>query len=122
MAGRNRKGSVTVQSFKGVLRLVWSYQGKQRFLYSGLVDTPLNRIVAEGKAKVIEGDLATGNFDPTLAKYKPERQNQISVVELFQKFMDKRARQVYERTMAKYKGLLGLLKSHFGNKAASAIG
>ncbi|MFB2970426.1 tyrosine-type recombinase/integrase [Aerosakkonema sp. BLCC-F183] len=123
MAGhRNRKGTVAVQSFKGVLRLVWTYQGKQHYLYCGLADTPLNRIVAEGKAKAIEGDLATGNFDPTLAKYKPERQNQISVVELFEKFMERRSRQIYDRSLAKYKGLLGKLQNHFGNKAAIGIG
>jgi integrase len=86
-----------------------------------LPDTPLNRIVAEGKAKVIEGDLATGNFDPTLAKYKPESQNQISVVDLFEKFMSKRSRSVDERTLVKYKGLLVKLQDYFGNKAGIAI-
>ena len=119
---RNRKGTVVIQSFKGVLRLVWSYQGKQLFLYCGLADTPLNRIVAEGKAKIIEGDLATGNFDPTLGKYKPERQNQISVVNLFEKFMERRSRQISETSLAKYKGLLGKLENHFGSKSAIAIG
>lgn len=122
MAGhRNRKGTVAVQSFKGVLRLVWSFQGKQQYLYCGLADTPLNRIVAEGKAKVIQADLATGNFDPTLAKYRPERQNQISAIELFEKFMERRSRQIYDRSLAKYKGLLGKLESHFGSKAAIAV-
>lgn len=122
MAGqRNRKGTVTVQSFKGVLRLVWSYGGKQHYLYCGLADTPLNRIVAEGKAKVIEGDLATGNFDPSLAKYKPERQNQISVVALFERFMESRSKQVYDRTLEKYKGLLTKLREFFANKPAIII-
>ncbi len=66
--------------------------------------------MAEGKAKVREGDLATGNFDPTLAKYKPERQNQISAVQLFKCFMERRSRQGYERTLEKYKGLLSKLQ------------
>jgi integrase len=121
MPHQNRKGTVAVNSFRGVLRLAWTTGGKRYYLYCGLPDTPLNRIVAEGKAKVIEGDLATGNFDPTLAKYKPERQNQISVVDLFEKFMEKRSRSIYDRTLAKYKGLLGKLQDYFGNKAAISI-
>jgi len=122
MAGyRNRKGTVAVQNFKDVLRLVWSYNGKRYYLYCGLADTPLNRIVAEGKAKLIEGDLATGNFDPSLSKYKPERQSQISAYELFEKFMERRSRLVDDRSLAKYKGLLAKLENHFGSKAAIAI-
>lgn len=122
MAGhRNRKGTVAVQSFKGVLRLVWSFQGKQQYLYCGLADTPLNRIVAEGKAKLIQGDLATGNFDSTLAKYKTERQSQISAIELFEKFMKRRSRRIYDRSLAKYRGLLGKLETYFGSKAAIAV-
>lgn len=122
MAGqRNRKVTVAVQSFKGVLRLVWSYQGKQHYLYCGLADTPLNRIVAEGKAKVIQGDLATGNFDSSLAKYKPEPPNQISVVALFQRFMESRQKLIYSRSLEKYKTLLNKLEAFFGNKPAQAV-
>jgi len=33
---RNRKGSVSVQNFRGVLRLVWRYMGKQHYLYWAL--------------------------------------------------------------------------------------
>lgn len=121
MAGqRNKKGTVAVQSFKGVLRLVWTYQGKQHYLYCGLADTPLNRIVAEGRAKLIEGDLVTGNFDPTLAKYRPERQNQISAVSLFEKFMERRSRQISKRSLEKYKALLNKL-NYFGNKPAISV-
>ncbi|XWK89484.1 MAG: tyrosine-type recombinase/integrase [Phormidium sp.] len=118
---RTRKGNVAVQNFKGVLRLVWSYAGKRYYLYCGLADTPLNRIVAEGKAKVIEGDLATGNFDPSLAKYKPERQNQITAHDLFQRFMENKSKQVYDRTLVKYEGLLNKLEAFWPSKPAIAI-
>lgn len=118
---RNRKGTVAVHSLKGVLRLAWSYLGKRFYLYCGLADTPLNRIVAEGKAKIIEGDLATGNFDPSLAKYKPERQNQITGTELFERFTERKAKQIYDRTLPKYKALLARLQEFFGNKSAIAI-
>ncbi|WP_421655152.1 Arm DNA-binding domain-containing protein [Leptothermofonsia sp. ETS-13] len=62
------KGTVSVQVFKGRLRLCWSCRGKWYFLYLKLPDGKTNRIMAEVKVKQIEGDIATGNFDPTLAK------------------------------------------------------
>lgn len=83
------KGTVVVQVFKGRLRLCWSYLGKRYFLYIGLPDSKLNRTIAESKAKVIEADLATSNFDLTLKKYKSEAQllqDRLSVSELFHKF------------------------------------
>jgi hypothetical protein len=64
------KGTVSVQVFKERLRLCWSYRGKRYFLYLGLPDGKMNRIVAEGKARQIEGDIATGNFDCTLRDFK----------------------------------------------------
>lgn len=57
------KGTVVVQVFRERLRLCWSYLGKRYFLYIRLPDSRVNRMVAESKARVIEGDLATGNFD-----------------------------------------------------------
>jgi len=48
------KGTVSVQVFKGRLRLCWSYLGKRYFLYLGLPDGKTNRIAAKGKAKQIE--------------------------------------------------------------------
>lgn len=118
MAGKSRKGSVAVQEFRGVLRLMWSYGGKRYCLYCGLADTPLNRIVAEGRAKTIEGDLATGNFDPTLAKYKPERYD-TSATELFQRFMD--SKKVDPRTLEKYCGLLKHIRKYYGDTKGAAI-
>lgn len=64
------KGTVVVQVFKERLRLCWSYLGKRYYLYIGLPDSKLNRTIAEQKAHQIEGDIVTGNFDPTLKKYK----------------------------------------------------
>ena len=77
--------------------------------------------MAQGKAKVIEGDLATGNFDPSLAKYKPERQNQITAPDLFQRFMENRSKQVYDRTLVKYQGLLNKLEAFWPLLPAIAI-
>ncbi|NET36316.1 MAG: tyrosine-type recombinase/integrase [Cyanothece sp. SIO1E1] len=113
------KGTVSVQVFKERLRLCWSYQSKRYFLYMGLPDSKVNRIVAEGKAKIIEGDIATGNFDSSLVKYKPESQTQsrIKVTELFEKFIRHKTKHVHKRTLEKYNALLGYLHQFFRDKS-----
>jgi integrase len=40
-------------------------------LYIGLPDTIANRKAASIEASQIELDMASGNFDPSLVKYKP---------------------------------------------------
>lgn len=83
------KGTVVIQVFKERLRLCWSCLGKRYYLYIGLPDSKVNRTVAESKARVIEGDMATGNFDSTLKKYKSQavlRRSQISAITLFERF------------------------------------
>ncbi|MEM9447736.1 MAG: tyrosine-type recombinase/integrase [Cyanobacteria bacterium P01_E01_bin.6] len=120
---KSPSGSVSVQSLRGKLRLYWSHQGKRHYLYSGLTDNSVNRIVCEGKAKIIEVDLATGHFDPTLEKYKGERRSpsKTSVVELMNRFIEWKTPQVYERTLEKYRGLRNAVADYFGGKSASAI-
>jgi len=68
-------GCVTVQVIKARLRLVWSWQGRRFFLYIGLADTKPNRKAANTKAETIELDMTSGNFDRSLAKYKPQAQS-----------------------------------------------
>jgi hypothetical protein len=56
----NSKGSVSVDSFQGRLRLRLPRQafgGKRKYLTLGLDDTPGNRQIAEAKAKEIEADI-----------------------------------------------------------------
>ncbi len=53
------------------LRLRWRHEGKRYCLALGIPDNKLNRAAAQTKARQIEGDMVTGNFDPTLTKYKP---------------------------------------------------
>ena len=65
------KGEVKVSADKGWLRLVWTNQGKRYFLTLGLPDSKTNRKVALSRATQIQLDILSGNFDPTLAKYKP---------------------------------------------------
>jgi integrase len=98
---KNSKGSVTVSSVRGNLRLrlprgLWSDR-KQVYLSLGLTDNLQNRKVAEIKAKQIELDILAGHFDSSLKKYqsityetpnsKPE-EPKITFTEIYQKYID----------------------------------
>lgn len=100
---KNSRGSVTVSSVRGNLRLrlprgLWSDK-KQVYLSLGLADNPQNRKAAEIKAKQIELDILSGYFDPTLKKYQSityetlkseleEQKNSITFVEIYQKYIN----------------------------------
>lgn len=64
------KVSVEIAQGKYV-RLRWSYQGKPVCISLGMFDSPLARAYAQQRAAIIEGDILSGNYDPTLLKYKP---------------------------------------------------
>jgi integrase len=105
------------------LRLVWSYGGKRYFLSLGLADTKINRLAADIKARQIEGDIATVNFDPTLNKYKAvgQRSTDQTVAQLFEKFIDYKAHRVDIRTLQKYRATFGHLVDFFGQRAIALI-
>ncbi|MDX2212587.1 MAG: DUF3596 domain-containing protein [Oculatellaceae cyanobacterium bins.114] len=111
------KGTVVVQSFTERLRLVWTWQYKRYYHYTGLPDTKLNRTVGEGKARIIEGDMATGNFDPTLEKYKSsttaQRREQVKVADLFKRFFEAKLPDLAKTTQSKYKATLVKIREFF---------
>ncbi|MFB2981894.1 Arm DNA-binding domain-containing protein [Microseira sp. BLCC-F43] len=74
---KRQKGRVTLRSCNGCLQLRFTATGKRHVLSLSLADTPANRKVAQAKAALIESDLAWDRFDPTLEKYKPQRQKAI---------------------------------------------
>ena len=116
------KGSVNIEVFKDRLRLAWSWEGKRFWLYIGLPDTPPSRKVAEIKARTIELEMGSGNFDPSLAKYNaPKQPESISVVELFDRFMEYKRGKVEEGTFAKYLAFQKQIANFFKNKAAISI-
>lgn len=117
------KGNVSVQVFKDRLRLCWSYCRKRYFLYMGLPDSKVNRIVAQQKAKQIEGDMATGNFDLTLKKYKIDQQRftKTTVSKLFEQFTAEKAKDVTPKTIEKYRATLGYLNRYFGDTPAHSV-
>lgn len=72
MVKRNPKGSVTVESVGGRLRLRLPrhvFSGRQKYLMLYLSDNPMNRKIAEAKAQLVESDIALERFDPSLKKY-----------------------------------------------------
>ena len=65
------KGSVSVQSVRGRLRLCWRFQGKRYWLALGYPDKVGHRKIAELKAAEIEADILYGRFDPAnIEKYR----------------------------------------------------
>jgi integrase len=78
LTGKRSKGDVTIEAFRGRLRLRFRFNGQRYSLGLSLSsDSKANWRIAEARARQIEDDmrsqLAHGGsyFDPTLAKYKP---------------------------------------------------
>lgn len=69
---RASKGTVQIRVSHGRLQLVFTFNGRRRYLSLGVSDTKTHRALAEMKAKQIQLDILSGNFDETLAKYKPQ--------------------------------------------------
>ncbi len=120
-SGRSKagKGSVQVRAVKGRLRLVWSVLGQRYFLSMELDDSPLAQKVAVAKARLIEADIISGNFDQSLEKYKPDTQKKsaLRVPVLMDGFLKQKEKQVSNRTMEKYRAFGGHLKNFFPTRA-----
>lgn len=91
------KGKVGVSVNRGGLRLRlprFLFGGQQKFLYTGLRDTPNNRKIAEAKAKQIEADIFFEKFDYSLESYKinacpdSEQRNNLTILELYSQFIE----------------------------------
>lgn len=115
------KGSVVVESFKDRLRLRWRVAGKRYCLSLGLPDTQESRMLAELKARQIELDAISGNFDATLTKYKPQSLTEkpvneaqlLTCAELFQQFMEYKAQSLHPRSLDRYKTTLKYLHQFY---------
>jgi integrase len=69
---RASKGSAQIKVSHGRLQLVFSFNGHRHYLSLGVADSKTARAMAEMKAKQIELDILSGNFDETLEKYQPQ--------------------------------------------------
>lgn len=70
---KNPKGTVAVENSSNRLRLRWSCEGQRYCLALGLPYSSVNLKLAQKTANQIELDIASGNFDPTLDKYRNQQ-------------------------------------------------
>ncbi len=110
---RASKGTVQIRVSHGRLQLVFTFNGRRRYLSLGVSDTKTHRALAEMKAKQIQLDILSGNFDETLAKYKPQaavkanepkslsesKSSGPSLAELWEKFVEYKRPQCSPNTM-----------------------
>jgi len=64
------KGSVQIKPSNQRLQLVFTYQGKRRYISTGYADTPRNRKVVQRKAAILEDDIEKERFDESLKRYQ----------------------------------------------------
>jgi integrase len=123
-----RKGSVKIEDDKGWLRLRFSYAGKRYAFALGLPDSINNRRQAQTKATQIELDILSGNFDPTLTKYKPQnlteghKQGRVTVTALYKQWMEHKATEVAPKTMEKFRATYLYLCRFFEGKPVEFLG
>jgi len=125
--GKAPKGSVQIKSSNNRLQLVFSFGGRRHYLSTGFSDTLINRKSAEMKARQIELDIASGNFDTTLGKYKSDAASTVTPIDsigrvepslaaLWEKFIDYKTSQCAENTMrytyGVYTGYVEKLPTH----------
>lgn len=70
--GKLSKGYVQIITSHERLQLRFRFAGKRHYLSLGFPDSTTNRKLAEKKAREIELDILSGNFDQTLQKYKTQ--------------------------------------------------
>ena len=88
---RTPKGEVSIENIDGWIRLRWRYQGQRKTMSLGLRHDPVNLAVAQQRANQIHLDIISGNYDPTLSKYKSDRSQQlqaIGAVDLFKRYSE----------------------------------
>jgi integrase len=122
---KTKRGAVAVENLNGMLRLRWSYGGTRHCISLGFPDTKVNRLPAKEKASQIEGDIATGNFDPTLRKYKAQWAGKagdgITITALLDRFIAYKSKRIQKRSLDKFKALYKPLGEFFGGKSATSV-
>ncbi|MBW4640657.1 MAG: DUF3596 domain-containing protein [Gloeocapsa sp. UFS-A4-WI-NPMV-4B04] len=71
LKGKNTKGTPSLETYQGRLRIRLRINGQQKAFSLGLADTLENRLRGEAIARQIHLDILSNNFDGTLGKYKP---------------------------------------------------
>lgn len=118
---RSPKGTIKIEADRGWLRLRWSFKGRRFAMAMGLPDDPTNRAIAQRKVLIIQADMNLDQFDETLERYKSKLMaagSQVTAVELYEKFVSYKTKQVSRPTLAKYQGMMGHLKRFFRTQSA----
>ncbi|MGK7907686.1 MAG: tyrosine-type recombinase/integrase [Synechococcus sp.] len=106
---RYRKGEVGTHNRDGMLVLRWRFDGKQKTMAVGLPDNPTNRAVAGKIAFAIQGDIATGNYDPTLDKYRTRTESRERI---YRSVMSGLRKRIKDRFNSADSALLGVLQAY----------
>ncbi len=117
-----KTGSVVVLERKGLLSLRWSWQGKRYQSSLKLYGDAIGRAAAEMKARQIEIDMVTGQFDPTLAKYRGDvvkGERAITGQSLLTEFSKSKSKLVTAKTLEKYEHVGKKLAKFSGTKLVS---
>ncbi|MFG6097384.1 tyrosine-type recombinase/integrase [Leptothoe sp. ISB3NOV94-8A] len=116
---------VSLNACNGRLRLVFREPGtgERRFKYLDLDDTALNRTIAERTRSTVEGDIITGNYDPTWNKYKqPEQQTEnLPIANLFNQYRNYKADRNLPNSAEKYDYTLKNIQKFFGKRSLSSL-
>lgn len=97
-----KHGQASLQSFSGRLRISFPrslFNGKRKYLYLNLEDTPKNRVKAEEQLDCIQRDIDFGQFDPSLERYRSAHkrktylslvaQNELpTIIDIFEQYLD----------------------------------
>lgn len=113
---RAKKGTISIDNFRGMLRLrlprTW-FGGKLKFFSLGLPDTPENRKIAEAKIGIMQSDYIYERFDFTLDKYRFEsapEQEKLSILQLFEQYFNFKIHTIKSSSIHNFKTTLNKLK------------
>jgi integrase len=107
------------------LRLRWRHEGKRYCLGLGVKNNPAGKAFANQKKALIEMDIISGYFDPTLLKYKPRKlganPSEITAVALFEKYMVSKDKELAPGSIGRYRATKSKLQKVLGNKLAHQV-
>lgn len=113
---RAKKGTISIQSHRGMLRLSFPrhwFNGNRKYLILGLPDTSENRKIALAKASIMQSDYIYERFDFTLEKYRFEsapEQEKLSMLELFEQYFNFKIHTIKASSVHNFKTTLNKLK------------
>lgn len=122
--GKNTKGTPSLESYQGRLRIRFRVNGQQKAFSLGLADTSENRVKGESIASQMHFDMLSGNFDSTLGKYKPlnhltvvesikpKEPKALSTIDLWQQFSKYKFPRLATCTKSKYQSVASLLERY----------